>query len=209
MLLRGVFLFFFAASQSSFQTDSGRHKRLHIKSFYCKCVIACRKISLTRFYCLHMFRQALFMPNWIYTRHAGCATPQVIMVHQSGFICTNETGYCLSPSCRGETGCPFFCEAQQQRPWNLQSVQHTITQIALKSLSQRVVIKTNGPHKFASADRVVFNEILWGSQLSVPQTGRGGGRWEQGWGWMISDTSPRVNRDSTHINKCDTSAPGW
>lgn len=24
---------------------------------------------------------------------------------------------------------------------------------------------------------------------------------------MISDTSPRVNRDSTHINKCDTSAP--
>lgn len=24
---------------------------------------------------------------------------------------------------------------------------------------------------------------------------------------MISDTSPRVNRDSSHINKCDTSAP--
>lgn len=45
-------------------------------------------------------------------------------------------------------------------PRTQQSVQHTITQIALRSLSQRVVIKINGAHKFASAERVVFNEIL-------------------------------------------------
>lgn len=45
-------------------------------------------------------------------------------------------------------------------PETRQSVQHTITQIALRSLSQRVVIKINGAHKFASAERVVFNEIL-------------------------------------------------
>lgn len=45
-------------------------------------------------------------------------------------------------------------------PGTQQSVQHTITQIALRSLSQRVVIKINGAHKFASAKRVVFNEIL-------------------------------------------------
>lgn len=45
-------------------------------------------------------------------------------------------------------------------PGTQQSARHTITQIALKSLSQRVVIKINGAHKFASAERVVFNEIL-------------------------------------------------
>lgn len=43
---------------------------------------------------------------------------------------------------------------------NRRSVQLTITQIALRNLSQRVVIKINGAHKFASAERVVFNEIL-------------------------------------------------
>lgn len=41
--------------------------------------------------------------------------------------------------------------------------------------------------------------------------GGGGGGVEggvQGRRRMISDTSQRINRDSTHINKCDTSAPG-
>lgn len=41
-----------------------------------------------------------------------------------------------------------------------QSALHTITQIAFKSLPQRVVIKINGAHKFASAEHVVFDEIL-------------------------------------------------
>lgn len=47
-----------------------------------------------------------------------------------------------------------------REPRTQQSVQCTITYIALRNLSQRVVIKINGPHKFASAERVVFNEIL-------------------------------------------------
>lgn len=47
-----------------------------------------------------------------------------------------------------------------REPGNQQSVQLTITQIALRNLSQRVVIKINGAHKFASAEHVVFNEIL-------------------------------------------------
>jgi len=54
----------------------------------------------------------------------------------------------------------FLMRSSTRDPGTQQSVQHTNAQIALKSLSQRVVIKINGPHKFASADRVVFNEIL-------------------------------------------------
>lgn len=36
----------------------------------------------------------------------------------------------------------------------------------------------------------------------------GGEGWDGGWGGGggLSDTSPRVNTDSMHINKCDTSA---
>lgn len=54
----------------------------------------------------------------------------------------------------------LLMERGSRDPWTQQSVQHTITQIALKSRSHRVVIKINGAHKFASAERVVFNEIL-------------------------------------------------
>lgn len=38
-----------------------------------------------------------------------------------------------------------------------------IIQIAFKSSSKGIVIKTNVAHKFGSAAHVVFNEISWGS----------------------------------------------
>lgn len=69
------------------------------------------------------------------------------------------------------TGC-FSHQRTIREPGTLQSLQLTVTQIASRNLSQRVVIKINGAHKFASAERVVFNEILWGSQLSSPRSGR-------------------------------------
>ena len=37
---------------------------------------------------------------------------------------------------------------------------HNNTNYTEKPFSQRLVIKINGAHKFASAERVVFNEIL-------------------------------------------------
>lgn len=144
---------------------------MHSKYFYCKHL----KIRWTCSYCLHMFFHSLLRLNWTYTHHARCATPQVIMIHQRAFISSNETGYFLSPCFRvkkKKSGVLFY-EEQQQRPWNLQSVQHTITQIALKSFLKESWLKQMGLINLLVSTVGVFNEILWGSQLTVPRRERG------------------------------------